>query len=182
MLIGGNDMEHIVVGSLFVVIIVVAGWLILFYSNMTNKKALVETSWQLLFSQLQRRNEVVKSYIETASQLKNPKLEFINQFITASSGCINSQIPYDVMTSILETNKLIENFKTENEFYLDADDNLNSQLSQLEMSIDKYRELYNQRVLNYNMFLTQFPNNVACRILGVQKLPQIDGFTIIQEK
>jgi len=173
-------MEHIVVGSLFVVIIVVAGWLVYFYSNMTNKKTLVENSWQLLNAQIQRRNVVLKKYLDTIPQLSKTKKEYLNQFIEASSSCLNAQMFYDVVRLSLEINKFIENLKTENEFHLQADDNINRQLSEVEMSIEKYQELYNKKVYNYNMFLSQFPNNIACGILGVQKLASLDG--ISQEK
>lgn len=57
-------MEHFIVGSLLVIIIATSGWLIGFYNNMINKRALVEDGLRLLDEQVQKREVVLQEDVE----------------------------------------------------------------------------------------------------------------------
>ncbi|KUO64309.1 MAG: hypothetical protein APF84_09740 [Gracilibacter sp. BRH_c7a] len=157
-------MEHIVVGSLFVAIVVIAGWLIVFYSNMVNKKTLVEKSWRLLGCHIQKRNEVIKKIIESSSDSISPELEYLNQLIQENGINLNRESPCDVMGVSLKISNQVAQLKIDNLQIM-------HEITDLEQQIEKSYDLYNEEVQSFNKFLSKFPNNFAGQILGSEKFP-----------
>ncbi len=53
-------MQYVIVGALLLIIISCAGWLIFFYTKLTNSKAKVEDKWVQVNSQLQKRADLIR--------------------------------------------------------------------------------------------------------------------------
>jgi len=61
-------MQHVIVGSLLVMIIVIAGWLICFFNKTANKKILVDDSGAHLNLQLRKRNDLLQEYMDLEAE------------------------------------------------------------------------------------------------------------------
>ncbi len=53
-------MQHLIVGSLLAIIIILAGWLIAFNNKMLNKKTLIDDNLRVLNLQIQKKKELNK--------------------------------------------------------------------------------------------------------------------------
>ncbi|KJS84857.1 MAG: hypothetical protein JM58_10070 [Peptococcaceae bacterium BICA1-8] len=165
-----------IIGTLLVLIIVIAGWLICFYSKMANKKILVEDSWIQLNLQLRKRNDLILEYVDMVFGFKFYKQEILIQIIQARINLMDAKTAIDIMKSSHEISRLLERLftvseqclelKTEASFIL-----LEQQLKELEEKVEVCRYIYNDTVFSYNKFVNIFPNNVCGMILGVEELP-----------
>lgn len=168
-------MQYFVVGSLFVIIIAVAGWLIFFYNIMSHKKASVDDSWRLLNIQFRRRSDLIKEYVEIISKCNNPEAGTLKELMASGKSYLNAENLYDVMNSSREISKRLEGLMTGDSCFA-KDDNSGAdqklhELLELEVKIEKYRITYNDKAHDYNTFLSEFPNKVAGKILGVEEYP-----------
>lgn len=67
-------MPQVIVGSLFVLIVITAGWLVGFYNKMTNRKLKVEEYWEEI-------SDITPETIELQIQLYNQAVTEYNQYL-----------------------------------------------------------------------------------------------------
>ncbi|KUO58092.1 MAG: hypothetical protein APF84_16800 [Gracilibacter sp. BRH_c7a] len=72
-------MPQVIVGSLFVLIVIIAGWLVGFYNKMTNRKLKAEEYWEeisdntpeIIDAQIQLYNQAVTEYNQYLRRFPN---------------------------------------------------------------------------------------------------------------
>jgi len=168
-------MHYFIVSCLLITIIIMAGWLIAFYNKLVSIKAPLDDSWWLLNKQFRRRSELLKGCFDSIPGAVHIKAELLEDTMQASSSCCSPAVLCDAMKASF---KLSEKVREAEIAVKSVEANGNpdliskvQELTELEIKIKKYRELYNEKAQNYNDFLAKFPNSVAGRILGIQMMP-----------
>ncbi|SDK11866.1 LemA family protein [Natronincola ferrireducens] len=174
-------MYQAIIGLLFISIIVTTGWLLYFYNKILNKRTEVENSWkriylQLIYLQLKIRADLILDYVETISTGDSLEKEMINGIMKAQHNFINAVTTDEVMKFSLEISRALEILLDKSNKYRQhkADEDFIQQYNQLKDLNEKAREyyrVYEHKVLNYNTYLTVFPNNITSIILGIKPLP-----------
>ncbi len=67
-------MPQVIVGSLFVLIVIIAGWLVGFYNKMTNRKLKVEEYWEEI-------SDITPETVDAQIQLYNLTVTEYNQYL-----------------------------------------------------------------------------------------------------
>lgn len=78
-------MPQVIVGSLFVLIVITAGWLVGFYNKMTNRKLKVEEYWEEI-------SDITPETIEAQIQLYNQAVTEYNQYMRRFPNRVASMI------------------------------------------------------------------------------------------
>ena len=68
-------MSQAIVGSLFIIIIIIAAWLAAFYNRMTNIKIKVDDSWAQIHAQLGKRDDLLRIYKVFIISELNPEVK-----------------------------------------------------------------------------------------------------------
>lgn len=169
-------MSEVIVGILFAIIIFGAGWLILFYNKMINLRTRAEDRWRQICSVMGKRNHLLGGYLEMLFEKGIEELGVLTDIVLARARLMNSETLEEIMKSSKKTSHLLRHIFllcTEYPEFEGNPDYVMSelQLKELEEKLEVCRYAYNEAALSYNKYVAVFPNNMASRLLGVEKLP-----------
>jgi LemA protein len=167
-------MQYVIVGILLGIIILTAGWLIYFYNKAANKKTQVDESWAQLVIQYRKKSELLNQYIEIVFDYVVINQEIL--FKVIRSGSYFSQTPREYIRFSREQNELLEKLAALSGLHPKIDmkpgiAELRFQLDELDKKIEKYRQLYNDKVSLYNNFIGLSPHNVMAMLLDIKRMP-----------
>src|SRR5438876_2163296 len=176
------------------VVVVLAGWAILIYNGLINRKVEADNSWSQIDVQLKRRYDLIPNLVETVKGYASHEKETLERVIQARNAAMNAR---GVAEHAQAENALSGTLKTlfaVAESYPDLKANQNflalqEELTATENRIGFARQHYNDVVSNYNTSLQTFPSNVlggmfgfraaeffkldAAEAAAVQKAPQV---------
>ena len=165
---------HTAVGILFLLIIVLAIWLLFFNNIITEKKTAIDETWDQITSLFLDRDELLDKLAQRAS-LTGQKPEALEGLAPAKRRFMEAKSADQLITS---SQKLSEKVKLLQSAFLahpykDEDPvsaSLLLQLTELEEKLSGRLELYQDTAAKYNRRLNVFPNNLATFILGKKPL------------
>jgi len=167
---------YAVVGILFLLIIVIAGWLIAFNNLITAKKDMIDHTWDRLSLLLIKRNELLEKLAQRAD-IANSSLE---PLVLARNSLKEAETTAQLIRYSLELSNQVQTFLSALKADLIKDKDaewadLLLPLAELEEGLHRQLELYQELVISYDSRMKVFPNNLAAVILGAQPLGEKQG-------
>ena len=164
---------------IWIILGIVVLLLILFvavYNNLTKKRILVREGWSGIGTFLQQRNDMIPNLVETVkgyalheSQTLQDVVKWRNRSVSATSNA-------EKMEASNKMNEALVDFFAVAEQYPDLKANTNflslqTDLKEMEVSINQSRRYYNGAVRDYNQAVAVFPNNFVAGMFGFTAEP-----------
>ena len=159
---------------LFIVLAIVAVivvFLFSLYNALVTLRARIQEAWSQIDVQLKRRTDLIPNLVETVKGYATHEKTVFAEVTKARSAMMNAQTPAtkgaasDALTGAL--GKLIA--VAENYPQLKANEGfvqLQKELSDTEDKVAYSRQYYNSTVMEYNVKIQVFPNNLLAKNLG----------------
>ncbi|MFH0860176.1 MAG: LemA family protein [Candidatus Altiarchaeota archaeon] len=156
-------------------LIVLAGlWLVLIYNGLIRLKNEVENSYAQIDVQLKRRNDLIPNLVETVKGYAAHEKTVLENITKARASIMNATT---VGEKAKASNMLSDTLKSlfavaENYPQLKANENflqLQEELSGTENKIAYSRQHYNDVVMEFNVRIQVFPNNMISGSLGFKQ-------------
>ena len=163
-----------VIEIIFVIIIVLALFLVVLYNGLVQKKNRVDNSWSQIDVQLKRRADLIPNLIETVKGYAGHEKTVFENVTKARSAMMSAgSVKEKAEASNMLTGALKSLFAVaENYPQLRASENfmqLQEELSGTESKIAATRQFYNDSVLELNNAVQTFPSNVIAGTFGFVK-------------
>ena len=177
------------IGSIIVVILMIAGWLISSYNGMVSRQEEVTTAWGNGEAAYQRRADmmpqlakIVKSYakheretFEAVTQARNAatQIHLDASDLTPEKMKAFEQAQNQVAQALSRLIAVSENYPE-----LKASDNYKSLMVQeegTENRINEARRRYNESVQGYNLAIRRFPNNLLAGMYGFERMTKFEA-------
>jgi LemA protein len=158
----GEDMTLIII---LVVAAILVFWMVSMYNRLVRLRNTVKSSWSDIDVQLKKRFDLVPNLVETVKGYAAHEKTVFEKVTQARSLAMQATTPQKMAQA---ENMLRENLKSlfaVAEAYPDLKANANflqlqSQLQDLETSIESARRYYNAVVRDYNTLIQSFPSNL----------------------
>lgn len=136
------------------------------YNELINARNEVSNSWAQIDVQLNRRMDLIPNIVETVKGYASHENETLTNVIEARSGLKSADTVQGTVNANNKLNEALAHMFMVVESYPDlkADANfqdLQNQLRQTENLISNYREIFNNKVLEYNNLCEQIPSNIV---------------------
>jgi len=156
------------------VVVVVVGFAVAVYNGLIRLKNKTEEAWADIDVQLKRRYDLIPNLVETVKGYAKHEKGTFEKVAELRSEAMQAKTPGEKAKA---DNMLTETLKSlfavaENYPDLKANQNfldLQSQLSQIEETIQQSRRYYNGNVRDFNIKIETFPNNLIVGIMGFKK-------------
>ena len=159
----------IVLAVVAVLLVGVGGCLVGNYNKLVTSKEAVDQRWAQVDNQLQRRNDLIGSLVETVKGTAIQEQEVFGQIANARAAMSGARTPAQgieagrAMDSALgRLLVVVENYPQlkSNEAFL----GLMDEISGTENRLATERMRYNDKVRDYNLLVKQFPSNIAASL------------------
>lgn len=167
-----------IVGVLVVILLVIGLWIGGLYNSMVSKDEGVKTAWSQVENQYQRRVDLVPNLVNTVKGYAEHESSTLEAVTQARANATKVTVDINDADSLAKFNQAQGELSsalsrllavTENYPDLKANQNfleLQAQLEGTENRISTERKKYNEVVLDYNVFIRQFPNNFISGFFG----------------
>jgi LemA protein len=176
------------------VVVVLAGWAILVYNGLVNRKVEADNSWSQINVQLKRRYDLIPNLVETVKGYASHEKETLERVVQARNMAIGAQTVGEHAAAESQLSGALKSLFAVVEAYPDLKANQNflglqEELTATENRIGFARQHYNDVVGQYNSGLMRFPSNIVGGMFGfrpaeffqldsaeaaaVQKAPQV---------
>lgn len=155
-------------------IVIILGLIIGLYNSLIRLRNKTQEAWADIDVQLKRRYDLIPNLVETVKGYAKHEKKTFSEVTALRSEAMQAKTPQEkakVENMLTETLKslfaLSENYPDlkANQNFLD----LQSQLSQIEETIQQSRRYYNGNVRDFNTKIETFPNNFLAGTLGFKK-------------
>lgn len=166
----------LMVGVIAVLLLAVGGCLVGNYNRLVTSKEAVDQRWAQVDNQLQRRNDLIGSLVETVKGTAIQEQEVFGRIADARSRLAGANTPAEgieadrAMTSALgRLLVVIENYPQlqSNQAFLQLMD----ELSGTESRLSTERMRYNEEVQRFNVMVKRFPTNLFATMFGYEAVP-----------
>lgn len=150
---------------------VIIAYLWSLYNGLITMKTRIEEAWSQIDVQLKRRADLIPNLVETVKGYAKHEKTVFSEVTKARSALMHATTPQkmgeasDMLTSALgKLFAVAENYPT-----LKANENflqLQKELSDTEDKVAYSRQYYNSTVMDYNVKIKVFPNNLIAAQLG----------------
>ena len=149
-------------------------WLVLLYNGLIRSKLRVDESWSDITVQLKRRADLIPNLVETVKGYAKHEKSVFSEVTKARSALMSAKTPAatakadDMLTGALKSLFAV----AENYPQLKANEGftqLQKELSDTEDKIAYARQFYNTQLMEYNLKVKIFPNNVLSGIFGFKE-------------
>jgi LemA protein len=155
-------------------------WFIIIYNSLINLRQRVKEAESDIEIQLKRRFDLIPNLIETVKGYVAHEKTLLENITQARTNFLNSK---NIKEEIDANNMIASALKTlfavaENYPDLKANQNflqLQQDLTDTENKIMAARRFYNSVVMEYNTFISQFPNNLISSIFGFKSVEFFDA-------
>ncbi|MDO5849576.1 MAG: LemA family protein [Methanobacteriaceae archaeon] len=154
----------------FLLVIFIA-YIIETYNKLVSFKVAVEDSWADIDVQLSLRLDLADNLVNIVKGYANHEHDTFLEVTQARSNLMNATDVNDVAKSSKELNDSLKSLFIIAEQYpnLKANDNfkqLQADFKEIELTIAKYRELYNDSVKLYNTSCESFPSSILAKLFN----------------
>lgn len=165
-------MDPIVIFVLIIVAVIFFIWFT--YNSLVTANERVDEAWSGIDVQLKRRADLIPNLVETVKGYAKHEKSVFEEVTKARSALMQAKSPADAAEA---NNMLTAALKSlfavaENYPALRASENFQDLQRQLEDTEDKIaysRQFYNSNVLDYNIKVQVFPNNILANMLGFKQ-------------
>lgn len=168
-------MTQVIIGFLFILIIITAGWLIAFYNMMINKKTQVDSCWEDISIHLMRKADLVPKLVDKVQKDLVETPEVLIQIMEVKSELLSARNFDQMLESSNEINKYLDTIfaavsaqqpmlKARGDYVL-----LERKFREINKKLAESIEQYNHARGIYQNFLDTFPNNIAALIIGANQ-------------
>ena len=162
---------------LWVILIIVALYLIVTYNSLVNIKHHVEKAWANIDVLLKQRNDELPKLIDTCKAYMSHEAQTLEKVIQARMGVDSARQMHDVAALSAAESALTSSLGglfavAENYPELKADQtflNLQLRITGLENQIADRREFYNDSATNNNVRIKQFPDVIVASLFSFQR-------------
>jgi len=163
-----------IVWIILIIVIIIAAFAVAVYNGLIRLKNKTAEAWADIDVQLKRRYDLIPNLVETVKgYAKHEKgtfekvSELRSQAMQATGPGEKAQAENMLAATLKSLFAVAENYPElkANQNFLD----LQSQLSQIEETIQQARRYYNGNVRDFNIKIETFPNNLFVGIMGFKK-------------
>ena len=153
------------------VIILIAIFFIAIYNNLTKKRILVREGWSGIGTFLQQRNDMIPNLVETVKGYAVHESSTLQEVVKWRNKAVQATSNTEVMAANNKMNEALVDFFAVAEQYPDLKANTNflslqSDLKEMEVSLNQSRRYYNGAVRDYNQAIAVFPSNMIAGMFG----------------
>ncbi|MEW6570251.1 MAG: LemA family protein [Nitrospirota bacterium] len=158
----------LVILGIFAAVLVAA---VLIYNRFIRLKNTVKSSWSDIDVQLKKRYDLVPNLVETVKGYASHEKTVFESVTEARSRAMRASSPADRAKAENMLTDTLKSLFALAEAYPELKANANfmqlqSQLKELEDSIEYARRYYNAVVRDYNILIESFPSNVVASVFG----------------
>jgi len=159
-----------------IVIVVIVFFLIIVYNNLASKRILVREAWSGIGTFLQQRNDLIPNLVETVKGYALHESTTLENVVKWRNKAVSATSTSDKMEANNKMNEALVDFFAVAEQYPDLKANSNflslqSDLKEMEVSINQSRRYYNGAVRNFNQAVAVFPSNIIAGMFGFTAEP-----------
>jgi len=173
-----------IIGGLFLVVLLIAGWVTGMYNDIVSKDQGVKSAWSQVENQYQRRSDLIPNLVETVKGFAKQEKEVLVGVTEARASVGQMKVTPEVLNNPQAFQK-----------FQQAQDGLSSALSRLMVVVEKYPELksnqnflelqsqlegtenriaverrnFNETAKEYNTKILQFPDNIIANFGGFRE-------------
>lgn len=149
---------------------------IIIYNNLTKKRILVREGWSGIGTFLQQRSDLIPNLVETVKGYAVHESTTLQEVVKWRNKAVQATSNEEVMNASNRMNEALMNFFAVAEQYPDLKANANflslqTDLKEIEGSINQSRRYYNGAVRDYNQAVAVFPNNFVAGMFGFTAEP-----------
>lgn len=154
----------VVLGLLLSVLLIVVFFIIIIYNKLVRLRTTVKSSWSDIDVQLKKRYDLVPNLVETVKGYASHEKSVFEKVTQARSQAMRASSPAEKSKAENMFTDTLKSLFAVAEAYPELKANVNfqhlqSQLSELENSIESARRYYNAVVRDYNILTETFPSN-----------------------
>lgn len=152
------------------------------YNDIVHKDDRCDDEWQAIDAQLQRRNDLIPSLVETVGTHAQQERQALVGIVKACSAVAEATTPADKMSASNELSGALGHLLASAETYPDLESNADFQhlrvvLTDTEGKIGHACMSYNDCVLDYNNAIATFPGSV----IAGSKFRRREGFEVTNQ-
>ena len=159
--------------------VVILLYLIIVYNRIVNLRNQVENSFAQIDVQLRRRSDLIPNLVDTVKGYVKHERSVLENVTKARTAFLNAK---NTDEKVKANNMLTDTLKSlfavsENYPDLKANQNflsLQEELSTTENKIAHARQYYNDRVMEFNVYIQSFPPNILAGIFGAQRKEMLE--------
>lgn len=158
------------------VLIVLSIWFISIYNELIKERILVKEAFATVSAGLQQRFDLVPNLVETVKGYAGHENKTLTEVIEMRSKGLNASNEAEQTKADSEMSKALFNMLTLSENYPELKANVNFQdlqknLENNEVELNKYRRYYNGTVREYNQSIAVFPKNIIANAFAFKPEP-----------
>ena len=158
------------------VIVLLVIFFIAIYNNLTKKRILVREGWSGIGTFLQQRNDMIPNLVETVKGYALHESTTLQEVVKWRNKAVAATSNAEKMDAGNKMNQALVDFFAVAEQYPDLKANTNflslqSDLKEMEVSLNQSRRYYNGAVRDYNQAISVFPNNMLAGMFGFSPEP-----------
>lgn len=163
-----------VVLIIFVILVLVAIWLIKMYNGLVKAKQKVKNAWSQIEVQLQKRFDLVPNLVETVKGYAKHETSVFEKVTELRTAWANAKTVEEKAKIGNEVTDALKTVMAVSENYPDLKANSNfmqlqSELKEIESKIAFSRQFYNDSVTMYNTMISVFPANMVAGMFGFKE-------------
>jgi len=157
-----------------IVALVLAALLVAMYNGLVRLRNKVDEAWSDIDVQLKRRYDLIPNLVETVKGYAGHEKTVFEEVTVARSQAMNAGTPGQKAEAEAGLSGVLKSLFAVAESYPDLKANANfldlqSQLSEVENTIQNARRFYNGNVRDFNTKIEVFPNNFLAPFFGFKK-------------
>lgn len=161
----------IVIASVALLLLLFGGSCVSTYNQLVTFDESIRGTWAQVENVLQRRNDLIPNLVNTVKGYAAHEKEIFEEVAKARAGLAGAQTINDKVRANLAMESALARLLAIVENYPDLKANQNflalqDELAGTENRIAVERKRYNEIVLQYNVLVKRFPNNVVARLTG----------------
>jgi LemA protein len=158
------------------IIVLVVIFLIAVYNNLVKKRIMVREGWSGIGTFLQQRNDLIPNLVETVKGYALHESTTLQEVVKWRNKAVSANSTTEKMEASNKMNEALVNFFAVAEQYPDLKANSNflslqTDLKEMEVSINQSRRYYNGAVRDFNQAIAVFPNNLIAGMFGFTAEP-----------
>ena len=174
------------IGVVAIVTLMAAGLSGCSYNKFVSQEESVKTQWAQVENQLQRRNDLIPNLVETVKGIAQQEKDVFGQIAESRAKLAGATTPEQKIEAANQQSSalarllvVVENYpqlRSSEEFA-----RLHDSLEGTENRLATERQLYNERVQEYNTSRRKFPSNVTASIFGFKEYPLFNAPTAAEQ-
>ncbi|MBL7698693.1 MAG: LemA family protein [Chitinophagaceae bacterium] len=159
-----------------IIVVLLVFFFIAVYNNLAKKRILVREGWSGIGTFLQQRNDMIPNLVETVKGYAVHESKTLQDVVKWRNKSVAATSNTEKMEASNRMNEALLDFFAVAEQYPDLKANTNflalqTDLKEMEVSLNQSRRYYNGAVRDYNQAVAVFPSNLVAGMFGFTAEP-----------